>query len=54
VSGTFFEEFFLLMNSYNDTYGINCYECAGILDADNVSRCVEITVLDIDSIVHKA
>jgi len=32
----------------------NCEKCAETLDADNAGRDKEITVLDIDSIVHRA
>jgi len=33
---------------------MNCHGCDGTLDDGNVGRDDEITVLDIDSIVHKA
>jgi ribosomal protein L37AE/L43A len=32
----------------------NCHQCAGTLDADDVGRDAELTVLEIDSIAHKA
>ena len=34
------------------TSGMNCHGCAGTLDAGYVGRGEEVTVLDIDSIVH--
>jgi hypothetical protein len=36
-----------------NTFGMNCHQCDGTLDAGNVGRDGEITVLDIYSIAHK-
>jgi hypothetical protein len=43
----------LLEKKYLKTI-FNCHQCAGTLDAGSAGRDVEITVIDIDSIVHKA
>jgi hypothetical protein len=43
----------LLEKKYLKTI-FNCHRCAGTLDACDAGRDEEITVLDIDSIVHKA
>jgi hypothetical protein len=42
----------LLEKKYLKTI-FNCHQCAGTLDDGNVGRDGEITVLDIDSVVHK-